>query len=94
MSMFDPVFLKSFYIMNLWVTEIEAIDPMDGHMKLWAGPHVPGDTFADAVEYCIENGLGYCKVVDQLCMEIEADENGNPDFNSITIYDQPNSHLN
>ncbi len=49
--------------MRFWGTEIRAIDPMDGEMKTWGGPVVPGITYKDAKRYCRDNGLGYCKVI-------------------------------
>ena len=58
--------LKNIPIMNVYVTEIKAIDPTTGEMLVWAGPNVPGDSFEAAEKYCQENGLGYCKVVGQL----------------------------
>ena len=40
--------ILKFNIMKLWTTTIDAIDPNDGMQKLWAGPHVPGETKEDA----------------------------------------------
>ena len=49
--------------MTEWTTEIQATDPIDNELKLWQGPNIPGESIEDAIEYCNENGLGYCKVV-------------------------------
>lgn len=51
---------------QLWATEIKAIDPVDGEMKTWVGPHVEGTTTEEAKQYCQDNGLGYCDVVGQV----------------------------
>lgn len=48
--------------MQKYTTTIKAICPIDGKLKTYAGPHVPGISFATAQEYCNQNGLGYCKV--------------------------------
>lgn len=56
--------------MKQYATEITAIDPVDDEIKVFAGPNVPGITFADAEAYCQSNGLGYCKVIGELIAEI------------------------
>lgn len=58
-----------------WVTEIDAIDPVDGKMKKWHGPVVPGNTEAEAKEYCESHGLGYCSVSGEFVEESEWEEN-------------------
>lgn len=55
--------------MKLWTTEIQAIDPVDGKMKPWHGPHIPGEDYQDALLYCKKNELGYCKVTGELISE-------------------------
>lgn len=73
---------------RFWGTEIRAIDPMDGEMKTWAGPIVPGITYKEAKRYCSENGLGYCKVIkDQLIMSVPC-KNGTiePDWDKKVVY--------
>lgn len=55
---------------QMWTTEIRAIDPIDGELKLWQGPNVPGKDFNEADRYCIENGLGYCVVTGRFVAEI------------------------
>jgi len=49
--------------MKLWYTTLEAIDPRDGELKLWAGPKVIADTYEDAVKVCNEKGYGYLQVL-------------------------------
>lgn len=53
-----------------WVTEITAVDPLDGSLKRWIGPNVPGDTESEANEYCQMNGLGYCRVIGKIISEV------------------------
>lgn len=80
--------------MNLYTTEIRAIDPLDGEIKIWAGPNVPGISWDDAKWYCDNNGLGYCKVVGKLVCEIGTKvENGKivADFNKRVDYDTQNN---
>lgn len=57
----------------IWLTEIRAVDPVDGQMKTWAGPDVPGNSREEAERYCQENGLGYCEVIGSLVLEWEED---------------------
>jgi hypothetical protein len=66
--------------MNLYTTEIQAICPVTGDLKLWAGPHVPGISFEDAENYCRIN-KGYCKVTGLLIMEIPCDDKNSTDYN-------------
>lgn len=57
--------------MDLYTTEIEAIDPVTNEIALWQGPHVPGINFSDAQDYCQRNGLGYCKVTGKFVGEVD-----------------------
>lgn len=75
--------------MKLYTTEIKAIDPTSGELCSYAGPHVPGLSFADADHYCQTNGLGYCKVVGQLVAEIPCKPGTlDPDFDRMIDYEQ------
>ena len=77
--------------MNLYVTEIQALNPHTKELKIWEGPHVKGISFEDAQRYCDEN-LGYCRVVGKLVSEIPL-KNGvlsEPDFNNRIDYDTIN----
>lgn len=66
--------------MKLYVTEIDAIDPKDGEMKVWFGPYISAISFADARKYCDNNGLGYCRVVSELLMEIDSETGDRIDY--------------
>jgi hypothetical protein len=57
--------------MNLYTTQIAAVDPLTGKLCFWCGPNVPGVSFQDAEAYCQRNGLGYCKVHGLLVAEID-----------------------
>lgn len=58
-------------MIELYTTEIKAIDPETNELLRWQGPHVPGISFRDAQEYCQRNGLGYCIVTGKLVGEID-----------------------
>lgn len=80
--------------MKLFTTELRAIDPRDGELKTWCGPHVPGISWDDARWYCDNNGLGYCRVTGELVAEIGTKiENGFivPDFDNMIEYDNENN---
>lgn len=77
--------------MNLYATEIQALNPHTKELRIWAGPHVQGISFEDAQRYCDEN-LGYCKVVGKLVLEIPC-KNGvlsEPDFDNMIDYELKN----
>ncbi len=77
--------------MKQYLTEIKAIDPVDGEIKTFAGPNVPGITFADAEVYCQNNGLGYCKVIGELVAEIPCKPGSyEPDWDGQVDYDNQN----
>lgn len=74
--------------MNIYVTEICAIDPQDGSMKRYEGPNVPGISTSDAEAYCQNNGLGYCKIIGTLVAEIPCNTGTfDPDFSRQINYD-------
>ena len=60
----------------IFLTSILAISPLDGELTEFAGPDIEADSFDEAIEYCQENGLGYCKVEGELIEEV----NDIPDF--------------
>jgi hypothetical protein len=75
--------------MNLYITEIKALSPHTGELKTYCGPEVPGISFADAQNYCENNGLGYCKVVGLLIAEIPCKEGTyDPDWEKQIDYDK------
>lgn len=56
--------------MKIWLTQIEAIDPNDGELKIWAGPKVFGITLKFAELYAEQNGLGYCKIIGEFITSV------------------------
>lgn len=54
-----------------FTTEITAIDPADGVLKKWQGPHVVASSWKEARKNLDQNGLGYCRVAGQLVGEID-----------------------
>lgn len=56
-----------------FTTKIKAIDPKDGELKTWCGPHIEALNFTDAQRQCELNGLGYCEVDGMLVSEISHD---------------------
>jgi hypothetical protein len=76
--------------MNLYATEIKAINPVTGEMTTWCGPHVPGISEADAQDYCQNNGLGYCSVIGLLIAEIPCKPGTfEPDWENEINYENP-----
>ena len=71
--------------MYLFTSELHAIDPADGELKLWQGPHIEAISLSMAENFCQQNGLGYLKITGILVKEIEVDFNLNKlketDFN-------------
>lgn len=73
----------------MWVTEIQAIDPLTGVLKTWFGPNVPGINQEDAERYCQQNGLGYCAVIGELVAEMPCKEGTNePDMDKMVDYEK------
>ncbi|MDO7847592.1 hypothetical protein Q5H92_14575 [Hymenobacter sp. M29] len=73
-----------------WGTEIKALDPVTGELKTYCGPNVPGFFRQMAEQYCQKNGLGYCKVLDELVAEIPCKPNSyTPDFDNMVDYEEP-----
>lgn len=59
--------------MRKFTTELRAIDPQDGEIKTWQGPHIESVSFDEARRYCDSNGLGYLKIAGVLVAEVELD---------------------
>ena len=73
-----------------WGTEIQALDPKTKELKTYGGPNVPGFMRVAAEQYCQRNGLGYCKVLDELVAEIPCKEGSfTPDFGGTIDYEAP-----
>lgn len=62
--------------MKKWVTEILAIDPVDGQLKRWMGPFIEAPTQELAQEWCNNNYMGFLRVGDELVAEIPCDDDG------------------
>lgn len=75
--------------MKLYGTEIIAIKPSTHQLTTYGGPNVPGLTKQMAQQYCEENGLGYCRVLDELVAEIPLQSDGAPDWQRMVDYEQP-----
>jgi hypothetical protein len=76
--------------MKMYGTTIFAISPLDGSMREYCGPNVPGISVDNAREYCENNGLGYCHVHGELVCEIPCKEGTyEPDFNNMIDYENP-----
>lgn len=75
--------------MKQWVTEFWAIDPRDGQLKKWCGPHVEGLTMATAQQWCYDNA-GHLVVVGELISEIPCKPGTyEPDWTKKVDYDTP-----
>lgn len=71
-----------------YLTQIRAECAFIGEMKTFAGPNVPGISFADAEEYCKRNGMWYCKVVGRLVADIPCkDGSYEPDYEKMVDYE-------
>lgn len=71
----------------LYATKITAL--VNGELKEFMGPNVPGVSMKDAQQYCERNSLGYCTVIGQLIAEIPV-KNNTPDFSNRIDYDDLN----
>ena len=58
-------------IMNIYLTEIQAIDPQNGELCKFCGPRIKAKSKKDAQKFCDNNGFGYCKIIGRLNDEIE-----------------------
>ena len=58
---------------KIYVTLINAVDPKTGLLCHWVGPDIEAESFDDAVKYCQENGLGYCRVDGEKVGEMDFD---------------------
>lgn len=75
--------------MNYYTTIIRAIDPVTGKLKTWDGPNIYALSYNLAVQYCNDNGLGYCKVDGILVSEISTKKDGvTPDMGSRIDYNK------
>lgn len=68
--------------MRFFTTELQAIDPADGILKTWQGPHVQAISFDDAKRYCISEGLGYLRVTGILLKEVDEETGETIDYSN------------
>lgn len=74
--------------MKIWGTEVKAICPIDGELKTFGGPNIKAPSRQLAHEYCQNNGLGYCRITDELIAEIPCKEGTyEPDWDNMTDYE-------
>lgn len=79
--------------MNIYATTVQAISPIDGELKKYCGPNVPGISEQDARDYCENNGLGYCHIEGLLIAEIPCKEGTHdPDWSKMTDYENIRSN--
>ena len=67
--------------MNIYITTVTAVCPVDGSLKKYAGPSIPSISFSEAQNYCNNNGLSYCKV-EGLLMAEWSNEGGLVDYDN------------
>ena len=70
-----------------FITQIRAVDPLNGELRTWAGPEINAISWSLAEQYLQNNGLGYCKIVGVLHSEFPEDGEG---LNNETIYHTDN----
>jgi hypothetical protein len=74
-------------MMAIYLTSINAIDPVDGHLKEWNGPQVVADSLQDAAAHCREH-LGYCRIEGMLIATIPCKEGSlEPDWGNMVEHD-------
>lgn len=68
--------------MRYFTTELYAIDPADGILKAWQGPHVQAISFDDAKQYCNSEGMGYLRVTGILVKEVDEETGETIDYSN------------
>ena len=68
--------------MRFFTTELLAIDPVDGILKTWQGPHVQAISFDDAKQYCNSEGMGYLRVTGILVKEVDEETGETIDYSN------------
>ncbi|WP_212005765.1 hypothetical protein [Chitinophaga sp. HK235] len=77
--------------MRTWETIIRATDPVTGELKTFGGPNIQAPSQQLAHEYCQANGMGYCRIGNEIVAEILARPDGSPDWNQRIDYDNNNN---
>jgi hypothetical protein len=57
--------------MKKYATLIQALDPLDGELKQWAGPPIEANSVEEARKFRDENGLGYCYINGDVIQDFE-----------------------
>lgn len=57
----------------IFTTELDAIDPTDGQLKTWAGPHIKAVSWKHAEWVCQNTERGYLRVTGMLVSEVDFD---------------------
>ena len=68
--------------MRYFTTEVDAIDPADGILKTWQGPHVQAISFDGAKQYCNSEGMGYLRVTGILVKEVDEETGETIDYSN------------
>lgn len=60
--------------MRAYETIIKAISPVDGEIKTYFGPTIKAPSRQLAIEFCEQNGLGYCHIGTEVYSEVPCDD--------------------
>lgn len=63
-----------------FTTTVQAIDPNDGILKTFHGPHVFGKNLIDAKIYAISHNLEFCTIGQEVVEEIKVTQEQNKDY--------------
>ena len=74
--------IKEHSAMRVFTTELKAIDPADGILKTWQGPHIQAISYNDARAYCDAEGMGYLDVTGILTKEIDEETGETIDYSN------------
>lgn len=66
---------KPFEGLKMYATEIRAIDPQSNKVKSYSGPTITATDELEAWQLLQNTGLGYCKILGELCALIDGDGN-------------------
>lgn len=75
--------------MKIWLTEIKAIDPFDGKLKIWAGDNIDALSWIEAYMKTQQTGRGYMRVLGELIAEIpcKSEEDLAPNMEKIVDFE-------
>ena len=72
--------------MNIYITEVRAIDPIDNELKTWCGDEIKAISEAEANHILQNTGRGYMKVIGILEAEIPCKNGYEPDLKNMIDY--------